>query len=89
MTPFEFSQVYFQFSQDADERIRVITASCIHEGFLAAQDDEDTSLLRDTLHELMQDDSKEVMTALCQNLEVIIAKYANTHSIVTHQNDGS
>lgn len=84
MMPFEFSQVYYCFAQDPEEKIRVTVASCIHEAFLLAQDDEDTSLLRDSLLELLQDDTKEVMTALCQNLDVIIAKYANAHSILTY-----
>jgi hypothetical protein len=53
------------FATDPDLRVRVITASSIHEAFLLASDDEDTTTLRDALHDLLLDESVEVMAALC------------------------
>lgn len=61
--------------------IKLTAAHSIHEAFSVAQDDEDTSGLRDALHSLLQDESTEVQKALCLNIDVIIAKYVNAHAV--------
>jgi len=40
---FDFDKCYLAFTGDSNEKIRQITAASIHEGFVAAQDSEDTS----------------------------------------------
>jgi hypothetical protein len=57
---FTFNEACLEFAQDSREDIRIITANSIHEAFLAATDDEDTSALRTALHELLGDESLQV-----------------------------
>lgn len=51
--PFEFNKAFLNFANDANEQIRITTANCLHEAFIEAGDEEDTSVLRETFHELL------------------------------------
>ena len=48
---------------------------------MAAQDSEDTSALRDALHELMADEVTEVLVSLLPQLPATISHYANKHAV--------
>lgn len=52
---FCFNQVYLQFASDQCLDVRVVVAASLHEGFLAAGEDEDTHLLREALFLLMSE----------------------------------
>jgi hypothetical protein len=57
--------------------VRITAATCIHEGFLQQDHDEDTSSLREALTELLVDECPEVMQALIPNLDKTIEHFAN------------
>ena len=57
--------------------MRITAATCIHEGFLQQDHDEDTSSLREALTELLVDECPEVMQALIPNLDKTIEHFAN------------
>jgi hypothetical protein len=78
---FDFDKCYLTFTGDSNEKIRQITAASIHEGFVAAQDSEDTSSLREAFHELMTDEVTEVLISLIPNLPTTIKNYANKHAV--------
>lgn len=80
---FAFNEACLDFATDAVERVRIITASSLHEAFLAAGDDEDTSALRAALHELLADESLSVQTALLPHLDTVIGRYANAHAVAS------
>ena len=63
--PFEFHEKYSGFAQDQEEDIRVMMAACLHEGFQICSEYQDNSILRDTMHELLVDESTSVTVALC------------------------
>lgn len=69
---FQFNATYYNFAVDTNERIRIIAAASIHEGFKIADDDEDTTDLKEAFHELMLDDSTEVLKSLIPNLDQTI-----------------
>lgn len=68
-------------TNDSDEKIRQTAAQCIHEAFLNADKTDDTSQLREALHELLSDDSTEVLISLIANLDKIICNYGNQHAV--------
>ena len=55
-----------------------MTASCLHEAFKLSSDTEDTSLLRDALHDLLADECTDVLVTIILNLDTIIEKYVNS-----------
>jgi hypothetical protein len=52
---FSFNQLYLQFASDACLEVRMLAASSLHEGFLAAGEDEDTHALREALFLLLNE----------------------------------
>jgi hypothetical protein len=42
---------------------------------------EDTSVLRDTLFVLLQDECTDVMSAITMKMDVLIAKFSNQHTL--------
>lgn len=73
----DFHQIYLQFSTDSCLKVKITVAKSLHEAFKVTGEDDDTSALRQALHELLESDNPEIMFALSQNLDTIIAKYAN------------
>jgi hypothetical protein len=78
---FDFTNAYYQFANDNNTQIRILTASCLHEAFKLSSDSEDTSLLRDALHDLLADECTDVLVTIILNLDLIIEKYANSHAV--------
>jgi len=74
---FDFHSQYFTLAQESDENTRALIANCLHEAFNLSNDLQDTSLLRDTLHELLLDESKVVILTLVPNLDRLIGCYCN------------
>ena len=70
-------ETYCIFAQDQSDDIRFLIATCLHEAFLLMSDDQDTSILRETLFELLSDENTDVMTALTLHMNVLIAKFCN------------
>jgi hypothetical protein len=54
-----------------------LIASCLHEAFSLTDDLQDATQLRDTLHELLVDESKVVIMALVPKLDRLIGCYSN------------
>lgn len=77
---FNFDNCYLMFSRDNDE-VRRVAAASIHEGFIAAGDKDDTTILRCTFHDLMIDQSEAVITSLIPHLDVTIERYGNQQAI--------
>lgn len=77
---FSFDNCYLMFSRD-NENIRQMAAASIHEGFIAAGDKEDTTVLRSTFHEMMIDQSELVLTSLVPKLDDTLEHYANSQAI--------
>lgn len=48
---------------------------------MASGDDEDTSVLRETFHDLLADESQEVMIGLLGSLDQIIERYGNQEAV--------
>lgn len=46
----EFDHALKKFANDSNEKIRIITASCLHESFQLADDNEDITILKDVFH---------------------------------------
>lgn len=61
-----------------------MTASCLHEAFKLSSDTEDTSLLRDALHDLLADECTDVLVTIILNLDTIIEKYVNNQAIQSY-----
>ena len=67
--------------------MRETAAACLHEGFKLSTESDDTSKLRQTALELLEDNQRGIMVALNQNIDVIISKYCNMHHLSTIQKE--
>ena len=83
-TAFDFTSAYYQFTKDANTQVRILTASCLYEAFKVSTENEDTTLLRDALHEVLEDECTDVLVTIITNLETIINKYANSHAVQSY-----
>ena len=81
---FDFTNAYYLFTKDTNTEVRILTASCLHEAFKLTSENEDTSLLREALHVLLEDECMDVTVTLLINLDVIIDRYANQHAIQSY-----
>ena len=54
---FEFDKTILKFANDSNEKIRILAASCLHELFQVADDNQDISTLKDVFHQLLNDES--------------------------------
>lgn len=79
--PFDFLNAYYLFANDTNDQIRILTAGCLHEAFKLQSEQEDTTYLRDALHDLMNDKCNDVLVTIVLNVDVIIEKYANYHAV--------
>ena len=57
--------------------MRVITAACLHEGFLLTSPMEDIKKLQISLLELLDEENKEIMLALIPNIRTLIERFCN------------
>ena len=53
----------------------------MHEAFLIIEDDEDTTKLRQTFFNLIVSNCKEIVLIMNLNLDIIIKKYGNDHTL--------
>ena len=74
---FDFNAQYFTLAQERDDNTRAVIASCLHEAFMLTDDLQDATSLRDTLHELLMDETKVVIMALVPKLDKLIGLYCN------------
>ena len=77
----DFPQIYLTLAQDESARVRASVASSIHVALTLSWEDEDTSILRETVLTLLKDESPEVMQALCSNLDLLLRKYASPSAL--------
>ena len=61
--------------------MRVITAACLHEGFLLTSPMEDIKKLQISLLELLDEENKEIMLALIPNIRTLIERFCNEHAM--------
>lgn len=53
----------------------------LHEAFEAADDDEDITLLKECFMSFILDDNREIILIMNKNLDIMIKKYGNKHTI--------
>lgn len=61
--------------------MRASVATSIHEALTLFWQDDDSSVLRETVLTLLKDESPEVMQALCANLDLILRTYASPSAL--------
>lgn len=76
-----FQELYLKFSDDEDMDIRKCAATSLHEAFKIIEDEEDTSMLRQCFMNYILDNNREILLHINQNLNTIVAKYGNAHTI--------
>lgn len=58
-------------------------ASSIHEAFILCDKEEDNSKLREAYKVLLEENDKEILTALTSNLDIVLNSYCNEHCTKT------
>jgi len=72
-----------RFSEDQDFEVRKCIASSLHEAFRLITDDDDTSKLRQCFYNFILDNDREIILIINRNLDIMIEKYGNKHTIAT------
>ncbi len=78
---FSFQDIYYKFSEEDDFDMRYCAASSLHEAFKNLDDDEDTSKIRQCFINYILDNQREILLLINKNLNTIILKYCNDHTI--------
>lgn len=77
----DFHELYYKYSMDQNEEMRVVAASCLHEGFLLALPHENIKKLQMTLLELLEEENKDILLALIPNTRTLIERFCNDHAM--------
>ena len=77
----DFQELYYKYSNEQNEEMRIVAASCIHEGFLLASPLENIKKLQMTLLDLLEEENKDILLSLIPNIKILIERFCNEHSI--------
>ena len=76
-----FPQLWQKFIDDESYDIKKCAASSLHEAFNLIEKDEDITDLRKAFISLITDDNRDIQLLMNQNLDIMIEKYGNEHTI--------
>lgn len=76
-----FQKLWVNFSEDENFDIKKCAATSLHEAFIAADDDEDITLLKECFLGFILEDNREIILIMNKNLDVMIKKWGNKHTI--------
>lgn len=76
-----FYNLWMNFAEDENFEIKKCAALSIHEAFIAVNDDEDISALRECFLAFILDENRDIILIMNKNLDIMIEKYGNKHTI--------
>ncbi len=80
----EFNELYLRFAKEEDPQIQKTVAASIHEAFKISTVDEDTQKLRDAFKIVIENNNREILSVITENLDISLLSYANAHAVKTY-----
>lgn len=73
--------MYLKFAKEDDLFIKKAIAASLHEAFSLTSQEEDIFRLREALKILLEDSNRDIIVALCENMDVLLNRYTNDHGV--------
>ena len=61
--------------------IKKAIAASLHEAFQLTTQEEDTFRLREAFKILLEETSRDIITVLCENMDILLNRYSNEHGV--------